>query len=145
MLGLGTPIQLSAQSAVESERAGTAWTETSHSGGTTPNIRLSGTPTTTVITLFIDDTNDWSGDATDYSLTSVEVNNTTSGASSTGNTFTFSTQHGVGSDGEREIRTSQIRISDLFAAGRGQTITITGNLTRTGYASPQLTGSLTYS
>ena len=144
MLGLGTPIQLSAQSAVESERAGTAWTETSHSGGTTPNIRLSGTPTTTVITLFIDDTNDWSGDVADYSLTSVEVNNVTDGNSSTGNTFNFSSQHGVGSDGERELRTAHIDTASLVRGGRGDTVTITGNLTRAGYASPEMTGSLTY-
>jgi len=144
MLGLGTTIRLNAQSAAYGRSPATAWTETSHSSGTTPNMTASGSPTTTVIKLFIDDTNDWSGDATDYSLTSVEVNNTTSGASSTGNTFTFSTQHGVADSVAREIRTSQIRISDLVTAGRGQTVTITGNLTRAGYALLQVTASVSY-
>ena len=143
MLGLGTPIQVSANAAIQSERAGTAWTETSHASGTTPNIRAGGTPTQTVISLFLDNTNDWSGDITDYSLTSVEVNNVTDGVSSTGNTFTFVTDNGV-SGGVREIQTDRLDFASLAGGGRNDNMTVTGNLTRAAYASPQLTISFSY-
>jgi len=144
MLGLGTHIQSNQNpSARKPVSSGTAWTETSHGGGTTPNIRVSGTPTQTVITLFIDNTNDWSGSLSDYSLVSTEVNNVTDGISSTGNTFTFTVDDGE-SGGVRTISTDRLSFNSLVSGGRNDNISVTGTLNRSGYASPQLSGSVTY-
>ena len=143
MLGLGTTIQTSSQSAIDSRAPGTAWTETSHSSGTTPNIRVTGTPTQTVITLFIDNTNDWSGSLSDYSLVATEVNNVTDSNSSTANIFNFTVDDGE-SGGVRTISTDRLNFNSLVGALRNKNITVTGNLNRSGYASPQLTASITY-
>lgn len=142
MLGLGTSINMQPPPQ-EKVPAGTAWTETSHGSGTTPNIRVTGTPTQTVISLFIDNTNDWSGSLSDYGLVSTDVNNVTDGISSTGNTFTFTVDDGE-SGGIRTISTDRLSFNTLVSGGRNDNITVTGNLSRSGYASPELTASITY-
>ena len=119
------------------------WTVTEVSGTNTPYISLSGAVRATVITLVVDNAADWSGDATDYSLTGATVNNTTDGTSVSGQTFSFANDGGA-SGGGRTLTTGNNNFQSLVGAGSGETITVTGNLTRTGYESVEVTASTTY-
>ena len=83
------------------------------------------------------------GDATDYSLTGATVNNTTDGTSVSGQTFSFANDGGA-SGGGRSLTTGNNNFQSLVGAGTGETITVTGNLTRTGYESVEVTASTTY-
>ena len=120
--------------------SGNDWTVTA---GTTPSIALSGAVRATLITLAIDNANDWTGTLSDYSLTDTVVTNETDGTSSNIGLVNFTADLGaVG--GIRFIQTSQKNFQSLVGAGSGETIRVTGDLTLDGYASVELTNTITY-
>ena len=148
MIGLGLSIVGGAATEASSQgnrnvAPGTAWTNTTVGALTSPAISLSGVTNRTQITLFIDESNDWSGSLSDYSLTDTTVDNTTDGTTATNQTFSFGVDFGsLGSF--RSIATLALDFLTLVGAGRGDTITVTGKLTRSGYALQEVTASITY-
>ena len=122
------------------QQSDTDWTVTA---GTTPSIALSGAVRATLITLAIDNANDWTGTLSDYSLTDTVVTNETDGTSSNIGLVNFTADLGaVG--GIRFIQTSQKNFQSLVGAASGKTIRVTGDLTLDGYASVELTNTITY-
>jgi len=148
MIGLGLSIVggASVEASSQGNRnvpPGTAWTNTTVGAITSPAIALSGSASQTVISLFIDTANDWSGSISDYTLTDTTVNNTSDGVTATNQTFSFSTD--VGDFGAlRLIVTDRNNFFTLVGAGRDDTITVTGKLTRSGYVLQEVTASKTY-
>ena len=120
-----------------------SWTATEVGAITTPALSVSGTGRATVIVLYIDNANDWNGDATSYSLNSADVVNETVAASATVN-ISFAVD--LGTIGAlRAISTTNQNWLALVGGSSGETVSITGDLTHTGYESPELAGSVTYS
>ena len=147
MIGLGMSLSQggASESAAIAGRSsgGTSWTATTVGGITTPAISVSGTSRATVIVLYIDNAADWNGDATSYSLNSADVVNETVAASATVN---IAFANDLGTIGAlRAISTTNQNWLSLVGGSSGETVSITGNLTHTGYESVELTGSVTYS
>ena len=149
MLGLGTTIISAAQSegSTQSNRnapALTAWTETAAGVVTTPGLVVSGDARSTLISLFIDESADWSGTLGDYSLANASVTNLGTSSGLTGQTITFATD--LGSIGAARVifTAPQTFNNSPVSAGPGQTIRITGDLTRSGYEVKTLTVDHTY-
>ncbi len=148
MIGLG--MSLSQGGASESasiagrSSGGTSWTATTVGSITTPELIVLGTSRTTVLYLYIDNANDWNGTVGDYSLTDTTVTNLQTGASLTGQTYTFSVDGGaVG--GLRVLTTGNNAFNESpLSLGSGKTVRITGNLTFSGYESLELTADHTY-
>jgi hypothetical protein len=145
MLGLGLIIssQSAESSAVNRGVSLTAWSSISVGAATTPSFTLTGAVRATVITLVIDDSSDYNGTVSDYSLTNATVTNQTNGQSASNQTFTFSSDLGAVVGG-RFLNTGNNNFQSLVGAASGHTIVVTGNLTLSGYESPQLTASRTY-
>ena len=149
MIGLGLSIVGGAAAEASSQGnrnapALTAWTETAVGAVTTPAITVSGNARATIISLFIDESADWSGTLGDYSLANTSVTNLGTSSGLTGQTYTFATD--LGSDGDaRVIQTSaQTFNNSPVSSGPGQTIRITGDLTRSGYEGKSITVDHTY-
>jgi len=149
-LGLGQSISatdISANSAAEASGArsgATAWTETVAGVYTTPAIALSGAMRTTAVSLWIDESNDWSGTKGDYSLEDVTILNVTDGGSLTGQTITFPTVLGTIS-GAKVLISANINMQNSpVSGGSGDTIRVTGNLTRSGYQAVEISAEATY-
>lgn len=147
MIGLGMSLSQggASESAAIAGRSsgGTSWTATTVGGITTPAISVSGTSRATVIVLYIDNAADWNGDATSYSLNLADVVNETVAASATVN---IAFANDLGTIGAlRAISTTNQNWLSLVGGSSGETVSITGNLTHTGYESVELTGSVTYS
>lgn len=145
MLGLGLNINsISTESSSINRGAPlTSWTNTTVGSFTSPAISLSGSSSQTVISLFIDQSNDWSGSVSDYTLTDTTVNNTSDGVTATNQTFTFISD--LGSFGALNlIVTDKNNFFSLVSAGRNDVITVTGKLTRSGYVLQEVTASITY-
>lgn len=122
------------------QQSDTDWTVTA---GTTPSIALSGAVRATLITLAIDNANDWTGTLSDYKLLNTVVTNETDGNTANIGMVLFETDlSAVG--GIRFIQSSQKNFQSLVGAGSGETIRVTGDLTLDGYASPELTNTITY-
>ena len=120
-----------------------SWASTTVGAITTPAISVSGTSRATVIVLYIDNAADWNGDATTYSLNSADVVNETVAASATVN---IAFANDLGTIGAlRAISTANQNWLSLVGGSSGETVSITGDLTHTGYESVELTGSVTYS
>jgi len=118
------------------------WTSTTVGGITTPAISVSGTGRATVIVLYIDDAADWNGNASTYALNSSDVVNETVAASATVN---ISFANDLGTIGAlRAISTTNQNWLALVGASSGETVSITGDLTKVGHESVELTGSITY-
>ncbi len=118
------------------------WTVTEVGGITTPAISVSGTGRATVIVLYIDDAADWNGNASTYALNSSDVVNETVAASATVN---ISFANDLGTIGAlRAISTTNQNWLALVGASSGETVSITGDLTKVGHESVELTGSITY-
>jgi hypothetical protein len=145
MLGLGLIIssQSAESSAVNRGVSLTSWSSISVGAATTPSFTLTGAVRATVITLVIDDSSDYNGTVSDYSLTNATVTNQTNGQSASNQTFTFSSDLGAVVGG-RFLNTGNNNFQSLVGAASGHTIVVTGNLTLSGYESPQLTASRTY-
>jgi len=147
MIGLGMSLSQggASESAAIAGRSsgGTSWTATTVGAITTPAISVSGTSRATVIVLYIDNAADWNGDATSYSLNLADVVNETVAASATVN---IAFANDLGTIGAlRAISTTNQNWLSLVGGSSGETVSITGNLTHTGYESVELTGSVTYS
>ena len=121
----------------------TAWSQITVGAATTPSFSLTGAVRATVITLLIDDSSDYNGTVGDYSLTNATVANQTNGQSASNQTFTFSVDAGAVLGG-RFLTTGNNNFQSLVGAASGHTIVVTGNLTFSGYESPELTASRTY-
>ncbi len=145
MLGLGLIINSvsSESSSVNRGVSLTAWSQISIGAATTPTFSLTGAVRTTVITLLIDDSSDYNGTVGDYSLTNATVTNQTNGQSASNQTFTFSSDLGAVIGG-RFLATGNNDFQSLVGAASGHTVVVTGDLTFSGYESPQLTASRTY-
>lgn len=149
-IGLGQSISstdISANVAAESSgsrSSGTAWTETAAGIYTTPTIALSGAIRATAVSLWVDENNDWSGTAGDYSLEDATILNVTDGGSLTGQTITFPSVVGtVG--GAKVLISANINMqSSPVSGGSGDTIRVTGNLTRSGYQTIEISAEATY-
>ena len=149
-IGLGQSISstdISANVAAESSGArssGTAWTETTAGIYTTPAIAMSVAIRATAVSLWIDESNDWSGSAGDYSLEDVTILNVTDGGSKTNQTITFPSVLGTIS-GAKVIFSANINLqSSPVSGGSGDTIRITRNLTRSGYQTIEISAEATY-
>ena len=149
MLGLG--LSIVGGSAVEASSqvnrnapALTAWTETAVGAITTPAITVSGNARATKISLFIDESADWSGTLGDYSLANTSVINLGTSNGLTGQTYTFAAE--LGSVGAARVifTANQAFNNSPVSAGPGQTIRITGDLTRSGYEAKSITVDHTY-
>jgi hypothetical protein len=145
MLGLGLIIssQSAESSAVNRGVSLTAWSSISVGAATTPSFTLTGAVRATVITLVIDDSSDYNGTVSDYSLTNATVTNQTNGQSASNQTFTFSNDVGAVVGG-RFLSTGNNNFQSLVGAASGHTIVVTGNLTLSGYESPELTATRNY-
>jgi hypothetical protein len=145
MLGLGLIIssQSAESSAVNRGVSLTAWSSISVGAATTPSFTLTGAVRATVITLVIDDSSDYNGTVSDYSLTNATVTNQTNGQSASNQTFTFSSDLGAVVGG-RFLNTGNNNFQSLVGAASGHTIVVTGNLTLSGYESPELTATRNY-
>ena len=80
MLGLGLSIVGGAAAEASSQGnrnapALTSWTETAFGAGTIPAITVSGNARSSLISLFMDNSADWSGNIGDYSLVNTSVTN----------------------------------------------------------------------
>ena len=146
-LGLSTLSGATAEASTQGNRnapALTAWTETAVGAITTPAITVSGDARSTLISLFIDESADWSGNLADYSLVNTSVTNLGTGNGLTGQTYTFSTDLGTIMGGRFITTSSQTFNNSPVSAGPGQTIRITGDLTRSGYEVKSITVDHTY-
>jgi hypothetical protein len=145
MLGLGLIIssQSAESSAVNRGVSLTSWSSISVGAATTPSFTLTGAVRATVITLVIDDSSDYNGTVSDYSLTNATVTNQTNGQSASNQTFTFSSDLGAVVGG-RFLNTGNNNFQSLVGAASGHTIVVTGNLTLSGYESPELTATRNY-
>jgi hypothetical protein len=145
MLGLGLIIssQSAESSAVNRGVSLTSWSQIIVGTTTTPAFTLTGAVRATVITLVIDDSSDYNGTVSDYSLTNATVTNQTNGQSASNQTFTFSTDVGAVVGG-RFLSTGNNNFQSLVGAASGHTIVVTGNLTLSGYESPELTATRNY-
>tara|TARA_R100001510_G_C7619520_1_gene180764 strand:- start:279 stop:737 length:459 start_codon:yes stop_codon:yes gene_type:complete len=152
MIGLGLSIVGGAAAEASSQGnrnvpPGTAWTNTTAGVNTSPAITLSGSTSQTVISLFVDESNDWSGSVSDYTLTDTTVNNTSDGVTATNQTFSFSADlgsFGSSPDTLRLMITDRNNFFSLVSAGRNDVLTVTGKLTRSGYVLQEVTASITY-
>ena len=149
MLGLG--LSIVGGSAAEASSQGnrnapalTSWTETTIGAGTTPAISVGGNARASIISLMIDAAADWSGNLADYSLVNTSVTNLGTGNGLTGQTYTFSTDLGTIMGGRFITTSSQTFNNSPVSAGPGQTIRITGDLTRSGYEVKSITVDHTY-
>mgnify|MGYP003121424644 FL=1 len=122
----------------------TSWTETTVGAATTPAISVSGTARASVITLMIDAAADWSGNLGDYSLANASVINLGTSNGLTGQTYTFSGDLGTIAGGRFITTAAQTFNNSPVSAGPGQTIRITGDLTRSGYEVKSITVDHTY-
>ena len=146
-LGLSTVSGATAEASTQGNRnapALTAWTETAAGVVTTPGLVVSGDARSTLISLFIDESADWSGTLGDYSLANASVTNLGTSSGLTGQTITFATD--LGSIGAARVifTAPQTFNNSPVSAGPGQTIRITGDLTRSGYEVKTLTVDHTY-
>ena len=149
MLGLGLSIvggaAVEASSQVNRNApALTAWTETSVGAVTTPAITVSGNARASLISLFIDESADWSGNLGDYSLVNASVINLGTSNGLTGQTYTFSSDLGTIAGGRFITTAPQTFNNSPVSAGPGQTIRVTGDLTRSGYEVKSITVDHTY-
>ena len=96
MLGLGLNINSvsTESSSIARGVSLTAWTETAVGAVTTPAITVSGDARASLISLFIDESADWSGNLGDYSLVNASVINLGTSSGLTGQTYTFGTDLG---------------------------------------------------
>jgi len=149
MIGLGLSIVGGAAAEASSQGnrnapALTAWTETSVGAATTPAISAGGNARATLITLVIDAAADWSGNLGDYSLANASVINLGTSNGLTGQTYTFSSDLGTIAGGRFITTAPQTFNNSPVSAGPGQTIRITGDLTRSGYEVKSITVDHTY-
>ena len=149
MLGLG--LSIVGGSAAEASSQGnrntpplTSWTETAFGAGTIPAITVSGNARSSLISLFMDNSADWSGNIGDYSLVNTSVTNLGTGNGLTGQTYTFSTDLGAIGAARIIVTAPQTFNNSPVSAGPGQTIRVTGDLTRSGYEAKTLTVDHTY-
>ena len=122
----------------------TAWTETSVGAATTPAISVGGNARSSIISLVIDAAADWSGNLGDYSLVNASVINLGTSSGLTGQTYTFSTDLGTIVGGRFITTAPQTFNNSPVSAGPGQTIRVTGDLTRSGYEAKSITVDHTY-
>tara|TARA_R100000388_G_C7167904_1_gene122433 strand:- start:81 stop:530 length:450 start_codon:yes stop_codon:yes gene_type:complete len=149
MIGLGLSIVGGAAAEASSQGnrnapALTAWTETSVGAVTTPAITVSGNARASLISLFIDESADWSGTLGDYSLVNASVINLGTSNGLTGQTYTFGTDLGSVGDARVIFTAPQTFNNSPVSAGPGQTIRVTGDLTRSGYEVKSITVDHTY-
>lgn len=145
MLGLGLIINSvsTESSSVARGVSLTAWSNISVGGATTPSFTLTGAVRTTVLTLVIDDSSDYNGTVGDYSITNATVTNQSNGQSASNQTFTFSADLGA-IVGGRFLATGNNDFQSLVGAASGHTVVVTGDLTFSGYESPELTATRNY-
>ncbi len=145
MLGLGLIINSvsTESSSVNRGVSLTSWSQITIGASTTPAISLTGAVRTTVITLIIDDSSDYNGTVGDYSIANATVTNQSNGQSASNQTFTFSADAGVILGG-RFLTTGNNNFQSLVGAAIGHTVVVTGDLTFSGYESPQLTATRNY-
>ena len=117
----------------------TAWTETAVVAITTPAISVSGNARASIISLFIDEDADWSGTLGDYSLANTSVTNLGTSSGLTGQTYTFAADLGSVGDARVIFTAAQTFNNSPVSAGPGQTIRVTGDLTRSGYEAKSIT------
>ena len=149
MIGLGLSIACGAAAEASSHvnrnaPALTAWTETSVGASTTPAISVGGNARASQILLVIDAAADWSGNLGDYSLANASVINLGTSNGLTGQTYTFAAE--LGSVGAARVifTANQAFNNSPVSAGPGQTIRVTGDLTRSGYEVKSITVDHTY-
>ena len=84
MLGLGLNMNsASTQEAGSVQRSSsTAWTITTVGSLTTPTASTSGGANAVSVYVYIDNANDWTGDASDYTISNFQVTNDTTGQTS---------------------------------------------------------------
>lgn len=145
MLGLGLIINSVSTESSSANRGVslTSWSQITVGASTTPSFSLTGAVTTTVLTLVIDDSSDYNGTVGDYSITNATVTNQSNGQSASNQTFTFSVDVGAIAGG-RFLATGNNNFQSLVGAASGHTVVVTGDLTFSGYESPELTASRTY-
>ncbi len=145
MLGLGLIINSVSTESSSANRGVslTSWSQITVGASTTPSFSLTGAVTTTVLTLVIDDSSDYNGTVGDYSITNATVTNQSNGQSASKQTFTFSVDVGAIAGG-RFLATGNNNFQSLVGAASGHTVVVTGDLTFSGYESPELTASRTY-
>jgi|TARA_B100000035_G_C20722416_1_gene431793 hypothetical protein len=137
MLGLGLDRGLQKKA-----KSLTQWTATTVGPLTSPTLSLSGAQRNTIVTVYIDNANDWTGTLSDYTMTNFTIVNETDSVTHNQGSDTFASNTTLLT--LRALQKTGYNLQTLVGAGSGKTIRFTFDLTLSGYEDVTLTSTITF-